>query len=69
MDQPGIVAPQAFPIRNPKDKSKSNGRNINPPRYMEVGGLTGPGKWDKESVAKVEAPTGVSSGRRVGKSA
>lgn len=76
MDQPGIMAPMDFPIRDPRDKSMFNGRNVNPPRFMEVGGLHTPSKWFKETgnpqassapVAEVKAPTGVSSGRRAAK--
>lgn len=44
---PGILAPNmgGDSIRDPRDKSQSKGKNQNPPRYMEFGGLSGPGKW------------------------
>src|SRR5258706_328238 len=73
MDQPGIMAPQDFPVRHPTDRSQMNGRNANPPRYMEIGGFSGPGKWHtepgdqqgpQEAIAKVKAATSVSAGRR-----
>ena len=44
-EQPGVMGPGSFPIRDPREKSMSNGRMVNPPRYMERGGLTGPSKW------------------------
>ena len=63
--QPGIVAPNSFPIRDPKDKALKNGRVANSPRYMEMGGLSGPNKWPKDSEFKVDAPTRVSSSHSV----
>ena len=44
----GLMAPERFPIRKPTDSSMVNGRTANPPRYMEIGGFSGPGKWLKE---------------------
>ena len=61
--QPGIYAPGSFPIRDPRDKAMKVGRVANGPRYAEnMGGLTGPNKWPKDSEFRVEAPTRVSAG-------
>ena len=60
---PGIVGPANFPIRHPEDPKQTNGRNVNPVRYIECGGLDGPGKWGagsaKKNDMKVEKPTSV----------
>ena len=67
---PGITAPDSFPIRKPTDPNVRNGRNVNPPRYMEIGGLRNSGIWNKVTgqqqspegnIARVEKPTGVKS--------
>ena len=75
-DQPGVMGPASFPIRDPRDKSMSQGRILNPPRYMERGGMTGPGKWfgnkaegsqaSDQNVIKLESggPTGVKAANR-----
>ena len=75
-DQPGVMGPASFPIRDPRDKSMSQGRTLNPPRYMGRGGLSGPGKWfgnegigeqsGSQNVIKLEGggPTGVKGGER-----
>jgi hypothetical protein len=55
----GIVAPQSFPPRDPTDANQNNGRIVNPVRYMECGGFTGPGKWPKGNGMRVERPTSV----------
>lgn len=44
---PGLVGPQNFPIRDPEDQNQQNGRNINPVRYPEMGGLDSPAKWTR----------------------
>ncbi len=41
----GLLAPDSFPIRDPRDPKLPNGRIMNPPRYMEMGGLAKPGVW------------------------
>ena len=76
-EQPGFVGPQNFPIRDPRDNSQVNGRNVNPPRYNKMpGGLmraAGYGKevqdggTDRGNIAKVQAPTGTGGGTRVAK--
>lgn len=70
----GIKAPENYNIRDPRDKMQMNGRNANPPRYMEAGGAKGPGIWAKppmdsqgpeEAIAKLErGGPGVAVGRR-----
>ena len=42
----GTFAPQNFPPRDPRAKNQKNGRIKNPVRYMELGGFSGPGKWE-----------------------
>lgn len=54
--QPGIVHPNSFPIRDPRDSSMKSGRVVNPPRYQKMGELSGPGKWGSSDFG-VEAPT------------
>lgn len=72
----GLVSPDRFPIRDPKDKSQSNGRCINFVRYPEFGGMTGPQVWFKEikpdafaqspqaNVARVDKATSVKSAHK-----
>ena len=43
----GIVGPDNFPVRDPRDPKQVHGRMVNPPRFNELGGLRGPGKWPK----------------------
>ena len=76
---PGLVSPDRFPTRDPMDKSQTHGRIINPPRYFELGGLSGPGIWTKgprpegfsqspqSNVARVEKPTSVKSAHKSGR--
>ena len=47
-EQPGVVGPDSYPIRHPTNKSQTNGRMVNPPRFAEFGGLDGPSKWAKD---------------------
>lgn len=63
---PGLVAPDSFPIRKPTDPNLKNGRNVNPPRYMEIGGgrssaiwgkVTGQPQSSEGNIARVESPT------------
>lgn len=67
---PGIVAPDSYPIRKPTDPNRKNGRNLNPPRFMGMGGAANAGIWNKETgmaglshgnVAAVQSPTRVKS--------
>ena len=71
MSAPGVVSPDSFPVRDPRDKSMTNGRVVNPPRFYEAGGASSQAIWFKEggnhaeaqmeqkNVAKVEKPTSV----------
>jgi hypothetical protein len=75
-DQPGVMGPESFPIRDPRDASMSQGRMLNPPRYMARGGFTGPSKWfgnqdqpgekSDKNVIQLEGggPTGVKAAKR-----
>ncbi len=60
---PGIVKPQEFPIRKPTDAKQSNGRVLNPVRYMEMGGFSGSGKWAGGNTMRVEKPTKTSGAK------
>jgi hypothetical protein len=71
----GIRAPEHFHIRQPTDKSMFNGRNANPPRYMEVGGAKNQGIWTKETGDPQSPQTNIAAlerggptGRKVSKS-
>lgn len=69
---PGLVGPERFPIRQPDDPSRVNGRNVNPVRYMEIGGLTGASKWfggddSKKNTMSVERATSVRAAREARK--
>jgi hypothetical protein len=44
-DQPGIMGPSSYPIRDPRGRGLMNGRMANPPRFLEFGGLDKPSKW------------------------
>jgi hypothetical protein len=63
MGKEGIVGPAAFPIRDPKDPNQTLGRNVNPVRYPEIGGMDSAAKWagsgGKSNDMKVEKPTNV----------
>ena len=39
-----LLRPSEGGLRMPTDNKKNNGAAINPPRYAEMGGLTGPSK-------------------------
>ncbi|TMD08309.1 MAG: hypothetical protein E6J01_04000 [Chloroflexi bacterium] len=63
----GITKPDLFEIRLPADKRMIVGRMDNRPRYMEIGGLGNPGRWNEDhlphsqspqkNIAQVEKPT------------
>ena len=42
---PGIVGPASYPIRDPRSPKQTNGRIVNPVRFMEAGGFDGAAKW------------------------
>lgn len=66
---PGLMGPERFPVRQPEDPSQVNGRNVNPVRYPEMGGLTGASKWrggddSKKNMFPVERATDVRAAKR-----
>jgi hypothetical protein len=63
---PGIAAPDRFPIRDPRSPAMKNGRNWNPPRLMEVGGLSSTGKWNRETGNPQSPQTNIARLERVG---
>lgn len=60
---PGIQAPQEFPIRKATDPKQVNGRVVNTVRFMEMGGLSGSGKYPGGNTMRVEKPTKVSASK------
>jgi hypothetical protein len=76
MAAPGLVSPDSYPVRDPRDKNQVNGRIANPPRYYEVGGLYSASVWHKEvngsvfaqspqtNAMRVEKPTSVKSAHK-----
>ena len=64
----GIVAPESFPVRKPTDPAQVHGRIVNPPRYYEMGGFTGEGKFPAGNPMMVEAPTRVKAAKAAKKS-
>lgn len=79
MAAPGLVSPDSFPFRDPRDKNMQNGRTANPPRMMEIGGAYTMSIWTKEpyprgsaqsgpdNIAKVRKPTEVKAAHRSGR--
>ena len=70
---PGLVGPDRFPIRQPDSPERVNGRNVNPVRYPEMGGLSGASKWyggddSKKNSFAVEKPTSVRAAHQASKS-
>ena len=71
MAAPGLVSPDNFPTRDPRDRSMLTGRIANPPRYYEFGGADSQAIWYREggnksyaqipqvNVARVDKPTSV----------
>jgi len=45
--QPGIVGPDSYPVRDPRDPKQTVGRLVNFPRYTLFGGFDGAGRWNK----------------------
>jgi len=76
MAAPGLVSPDSYPARDPRDTNMLNGRTANPPRMYELGGAYRTGIWNKEvtptafaqmgqsNIAHVEKPTSVKSSHR-----
>lgn len=55
----GLMAPDGFPVRDPKSRPKNVGRVVNPVGWPEMGGLTSAGKWPGGNSMEVEKPTRV----------
>lgn len=53
-----FLQPSAGGLRRPTDAGKMNGQVINPPRYAEMGGLTGPTKTAAENPLTISKPNG-----------
>lgn len=52
-----LLAPSdAMRIRNPQDNKTDNGLIVNPPRYAELGGLSGPRKTGGKNKMTVVPP-------------
>lgn len=76
MSAPGLVSPDSFPARDPRDKAMQNGRVANPPRFYEVGGANSQAIWYREggthgfsqspqtNIARVEKPTSIKSAHK-----
>lgn len=67
MAAPGLVSPDNYPIRDPRDKSMVNGRMANPPRMYELGGLSTTAVWFREGGNKSFAQSEQSNTMRVEK--
>jgi hypothetical protein len=52
------LAPSSGGIRKPTDAGKENGQILNPPRYAEHGGLTGPSKIAQSNPLRISKPGG-----------
>jgi hypothetical protein len=52
------LEPSTTGLRKPTDPGKNNGQMINPPRYAEHGGLTGPTKVAQENPLHISKPGG-----------
>ena len=64
-DQPGVLAPGAFPVRDPRKNEQSNGVVYNYPMFPEVGGLSSATKYPTQQPFRVEKPTNKRIGRPV----
>lgn len=53
-----FLQPQALGLRKPTDPAQQNGNIINPPRYAEFGGLSGPRKAAQSNAFRVVKPGG-----------
>jgi hypothetical protein len=52
------LKPSSGGIRKPTDPGKENGQIINPPRYAEHGGGTGPSKFSASNPLRISKPGG-----------
>lgn len=53
-----FLAPSSAGLRKPTDAGKVNGQMHNPPRYAELGGLTGPSKVAEANPFTIAKPNG-----------
>lgn len=53
-----LFKPNATGMRRPTDNARVNGRIINPPRFAQLGGLTGPSKALEGNNIKITKPGG-----------
>lgn len=60
----GLMAPNNFPIRNPKTRPQMNGRVVNQVGYPNIGGMTSSSRWPGENSMRVERPTAVKAGHK-----
>lgn len=66
---PGMVAPENFPIRDPRSPEQVQGRIVNPVRYQaKMGGMTGASAWEgglsRPNNMVVEKPTNVRAAKK-----
>ena len=52
----GFMKPSVSNPPKPTDARQVRGKTINPPTYLEMGGLTGPSKVKKADRMRVEKP-------------
>lgn len=52
----GWMKPTVGNPPKPTDTRQERGKTVNPPTYLEMGGLTGPSKVKKSSRMRVEKP-------------
>jgi len=52
------LEPSTTGLRKPTDAAKENGQIINPPRFAEHGGLTGPSKVAQKNPFHISKPGG-----------
>lgn len=62
MSQGQFLKPSSSGLRRPTDPNKENGQVVNPPRYAEWGGLTGPSKTAERNPFTISKPNGGRGG-------
>lgn len=53
-----FLQPSAIGLRKPTDAAQQNGNIVNPPRYAEFGGLSGPRKTAQSNAFRIVKPNG-----------
>lgn len=51
----GIMAPESYPIRDPRDRKMNVGRVANPPRMVDMGGLSNQNQWHVDHMTGSQA--------------